>query len=333
MKHLKLITVSILLFAAVFPSAAQEECRRDATGLFSSRPSFRAYATLQYTLDKDVNSFSIRRIRFLMRGDIVPQLGYTAQLDLSQKFAPVDLYTEYRPSRAFRLRIGQFKVPFSLENRYATLSYEGIYSSQFISQTMTDKGGRDIGIAASGSLLPNDYADSALIDYWVGIFNGAGINTLDNDRTKDVAARININLSNNFLISASAYHSLTHKDSNPQRTVFAVGAKFTNAPLLIRGEWFEGQVNHNDLRSCYALIGFRPIDRMLPYVKYDYANDSITARTDYVAGIDYWAFDSLRIQLYYAYRCSNPSTGIGRPWVTTPEQRQSLFSAGVTFVM
>src|SRR5208283_660183 len=113
---------------------------------------------------------------------------------------------------------GQFLVPFSLESLTQDRNLETIDRSQVVSALAARKGdlanklvdsignqnGRDIGIQVSGSFLhiENRY----LVDYYLALLNGAGVNTLDNNQSKDFAGRLVLHPFKILDIGASYYN-------------------------------------------------------------------------------------------------------------------------------
>jgi len=151
---------------------------RSADGSFELRTQGRVQA--RYTFESidpgdgaDTETemqFSIPRARIKMAGHAFSdEWRYTVQIDFGKGFVGLkDYYVEYRPSSDFRVRVGQYKRPFSRQQ---------INSSgrlQFVDRAITDRAfgsGRDIGI-----MLHNGIGGSREdgFEWAVGIFNGTG---------------------------------------------------------------------------------------------------------------------------------------------------------------
>ena len=92
-----------------------------------------------------------------------------------------------------RIKVGQFKRPFTFENPMHPVDQGFMGYSQNVQRLsgFNDRtgeqasNGRDIGIQLQGDLLPNSSGRN-LVHYLVGVFNGQGINTKDADNRKDI---------------------------------------------------------------------------------------------------------------------------------------------------
>ena len=93
----------------------------------------------------------------------------------------------------FNITVGQFKIPFSLENLTSTNKLELIDRSQAVEalaargkDVIGNQNGRDIGIQVGGSLIKK--RNGSLLEYRLGVFNGSGINMADTaNEAKDMA--------------------------------------------------------------------------------------------------------------------------------------------------
>ncbi len=62
------------------------------------------------------DGFDVRRARLDFKGNFTPFFAYRLQADLADKPKIVDAYAEIRLSDYFNITLGQFRIPFSLEN-------------------------------------------------------------------------------------------------------------------------------------------------------------------------------------------------------------------------
>jgi hypothetical protein len=100
-----------------------------------------------------------------------------------QKPAPTDAFINFGPSSWFNLQVGQFYLPFTMENRISdntTPFLERSVVVRNIGAPLT----RDIGVMAWGE-SPN-----GRLYYAVGIFNGDGPNRPNQDARFDYAGRV-----------------------------------------------------------------------------------------------------------------------------------------------
>jgi hypothetical protein len=96
-----------------------------------------------------------------------------------------DAFLEYRPFDFFKVRVGQFKVFFSMqESLLPDQHHLGIIPSPYVSAVPA----RDMGIMIFGDGLPifcGEFTEDYL-SYSIGLFNGSGINSTDNNNNKMV---------------------------------------------------------------------------------------------------------------------------------------------------
>ncbi|MBO1362436.1 porin [Prevotella sp. A2931] len=146
------------------------------------------------------NSFNLRMFRLALEGKIKNEFYWKAQVQLNGNTSTlgssprvVDLFAEWQRYTAFKVKIGQFKRPFSFENPlhpivqgFMSYSQNVLKLAGFSDRTGEHaSNGRDIGVQIQGDFLPN--ADGRnLLHYQVGVFNGQGINTKDVDQRKDI---------------------------------------------------------------------------------------------------------------------------------------------------
>lgn len=154
--------------------------------------------------NKKSNSFDVRLVRIALDGRILNDFywkmqfqlnGNTSELGSSARI--VDLFAEWQKYDFFRVKIGQFKNPFTFENPMHPIDQGFMSYSQVVTKIagFSDRAGthssngRDIGLQVQGDFLKNA-AGRNLLHYQVGVFNGQGINTSDVDQQKNLIGGI-----------------------------------------------------------------------------------------------------------------------------------------------
>jgi phosphate-selective porin len=178
-----------LILAVLFcsgPAAGQD--KEEPPAVTSSR-SFRlsGYAQFLYIYyEKGIDTFSIPRARLSLDGTLVKNLRYRLTADAVKSPALIDAMLDFQFKPYLGLRVGQYYVPFSLESTTSDSELDVIYRSQAVIALAPGRDigaqGRDIGAMLTGK--------TSIVEYFVGIFNGAGINRLDTNKNKDVSARV-----------------------------------------------------------------------------------------------------------------------------------------------
>lgn len=128
------------------------------------------------TTPSDENiSFQIRRLRLIFSGNgFYPWVKYFVQIgqDKGGTFETKDAFLDFAYYKELTPRIGQWKVPFQIEEITSDALLEFGGDRSIVNDEFTLE--RDIGAEIYGSLFNN------LIEYAGGVFNGAGRNVSPN---------------------------------------------------------------------------------------------------------------------------------------------------------
>lgn len=190
----------VLLAGASF---AQDKDKKE-TPFVSISKMFKlsGYTQVQYVGWKTgVDNFSVRRSRLTLSGDIMKKMRYKLQMDIAKTPTLLDAMMEYEFSKAFQLRVGQFLIPFSLENVTATSDVDMVNRSQPEEKLAPGRDnsaqGRDVGVSVFGTY--------SIVDYTVALLNGAGINKADTNSHKDLAGRVVVRPIEHLAVGGSYY--------------------------------------------------------------------------------------------------------------------------------
>lgn len=296
-------------------------------------PRISGYVQAGYEWSDESSSFFIKRVRLDLRGDIARKLDYRVQLEFASSPKIVDAYLQYRPFRQLNFKLGEYKIPFTIENTdYVPLKFELIeyplalqrlmgfaepIGGRYVGgamqggETLKDTG-RDMGLTLHGSFFP--CGERALLSYDVGVLNGAGINLRDNNRSKDVVARLTLRPVRGLTLSGSWYGGEYGADCLERQRVSA-GVCYDRGRGVVRGEWIGGRTGYAateeyaagtfDSSGWYVLGGVRLTPTLMPVVRYDtLLPDTASAdsrQTNWTAGILWHPVRPLRCQLNYTY--------------------------------
>ena len=280
--------------AALKAQAAARDARLDRL------PRLSGYVQAGYEWSDGSSSFFIKRVRLDLRGALARTLDYRVQLEFASSPKIVDAYLHYKPFRQLNFKLGEYKIPFTIENTdYVPLKFELIeyplalqrlmgfaepIGGRYVGgamqggETLKDTG-RDMGLTLHGSFFP--CGERTLLSYDVGVFNGAGINLRDNNRSKDVVARLTLR----------PVRGLTLGEWIGGRTGYAATEEYAAGTF--------------DSSGWYVLGGVRVTPSLMPVVRYDTllsdtASDD-SRQTNWTAGILWHPVKYLRCQLNYTY--------------------------------
>ena len=269
-----------------------------------------------YSVDENSNTFYLKRARLAVNGDLSKIADLPVDFKLQADFAGspklVDLYVRYKPSAAFNLQFGQFKLPLTIENPdFSPTKLEFIDYSLVVQRLARMSGndmsgisatGRDIGIQAFGSLIPA--ADGHYyISYKAGFFNGSGINKSDTDRFKDFTGRIDFNPLSELTLAG--YYMVSLGDEAPRMDRFGGGLSYQGSNFFARSEYLAGHTGSLYSGGLYAMCGYKPIDNLSLVARYDRFNPELSlpaSQQYYTVGAIFAPFKFLQVHLNYTYK-------------------------------
>ena len=196
------IILALMALTTVSASAQKKQTIELPSWLSNVKLSGYGMIQYQYSGQKNAesNSFYIRMGRIALEGRIADDFywktqiqfnGNTSNLGTSPRM--VDLFAEWQKFEYFKVKIGQFKNPFTFENPMHPIDQGFMGYSQNVSKLagFSDRAGehasngRDIGLQLQGDFLKNASGRN-LLHYQIGVFNGQGTNTKDVDYQKNV---------------------------------------------------------------------------------------------------------------------------------------------------
>jgi hypothetical protein len=280
------------------------------------------------------------------QGDFSTRWGYRILIDFvggsggtaptgGTLFSPqlLDAYISYKAADFLKITAGQFLIPFSQESLTPDRGLETIDRSQVVSALVARKGdisnklvdsignqvGRDIGLMLNGSLikLENRY----LVDYYLALVNGAGINTLDNNPYKDIGGRLIFHPIKILDLGVSYYNGFdvftTSPGINQERVRLGTEFALNYQSLSVKGELIQGKdgnsnpiVHHGWYMQGSYFIWPKHLQGVFRYDVYD-PNEAkpkdFEKSVYYVFDVNYFFNVWTKIQMEYSLRTENPS--------------------------
>ena len=196
------IILALMALTTVSASAQKKQTIELPSWLSNVKLSGYGMTQYQYSGQKNAesNSFNIRMGRIALEGRIADDFYWKTQIqfngntsNLGSSPRMVDLFAEWQKYDYFKVKVGQFKNPFTFENPMHPIDQGFMGYSQNVSKLagFSDRAGehasngRDIGLQLQGDFLKNANGRN-LLHYQIGVFNGQGINTKDVDNQKNV---------------------------------------------------------------------------------------------------------------------------------------------------
>lgn len=149
------------------------------------------------------DGFRLIRARLTFKTEIDPRVALNVQIDVAARHATntqvlnmlTDGYFDLKFVKDHTIRLGQFKVPFGLENPMSDAK-TFLVNTSIVKNTSINT--RDIGVDISSK--------RPAVEYHVAILNGAGANKNDNNTKKDILGTVQTTLGK-VTVGASAINS------------------------------------------------------------------------------------------------------------------------------
>lgn len=324
----KRTVLSLLIFTALFlthftvlpPTATSQTNTAE-----SSYPSYKVGGFLQqqFIADETSNSptrFYTHRARIGISGSITERIsvnfigGFTEPPNDSPSL--VNAFIDFNLDPFFKVRTGQFLVPFGLEGPEPIPLNPAIERTTAIRQLNTFALFRDVGIQVSGSRSGFNYA--------VAVVNGTGANRLEQINPKDLVGRIGYDITDELGIGVSGHLGQYQTDPSNEghESRFRSGAdiSYRGTPLFLRGEYM---IREDDLpeggsakmNGGYLLGGYELTDALEAIVRYEYYEPNTDLDDDhftaFTIGANYYFIGNTRISANYKFRDNRLNPAIG----------------------
>jgi len=343
MKHLSKCLTALFMFsilAACYPAFAQQapadttkkepsKAKEFALNL-SQKLKLNGYAQARYQYffeelangDRRPNTFDIRRARLDLKGNVHnDKIGFRLHVDFAGTPKILDAMMSYSFNKFLKVTLGEYKLPFSLENNTSSNVLISINRSQVVEAMVArsrdpigNHNGRDIGLQLSGVVEAGGEKEFNIIEYAVGVFNGEGINNLDENQMKDFSGRLVIQPLKGLSFGGSYYNGegnwsvkdTANKDifADRNRDRFGGEIAFVKPRYAATAEFIRGEDDATTKQGFYVQAsGYAVKDHLQLVYKYDWFDGDIdkddNASTHHIFGINYYLNKYARIQAHY----------------------------------
>jgi phosphate-selective porin OprO and OprP len=271
-----------------------------------------------------IDGFDIRRARLDIKGSISPYFAYRLQTDFALSPKLLDANADIKLADYFNITVGQFKIPFSLENLTSSNKLEAIDRSQAVEalvyrskDVIGNHNGRDIGMQTGGSFLK--IKNKSLIDYRLGLFNGNGINRSDSiTESKTVVGRLVFHPVKGLDIGGSYLNGHEYFDPDPKKNQplqrdnydmirFGTELSYEYKNISLRSEFLSGKDGTISRQGYYIQAGYYIIPQKLQFIakldSYDKNMDKAGDVSTYYIGALNFNFNPVtRLQVGYTIK-------------------------------
>ena len=302
---------------AVLPASAQsvgEDLLQNTT--FGGYVIAKGSATTSDDTDKKAD-MSLRLVRLYIDsrlGDFAMKVQLHVNGNTSGVNGPrlVDAWAEWQRWKEMRVKVGQFKRPFTFENpMHPWLLGRGAYSqltdrlAGFNDRTGEHQSnGRDFGLQLQGDLFASSRDGHRWLHYQAGVFTGQGINFADKNTRKDLIGGLWVSPVKELQVGLFGWTG-NYVDSDKQtheRRRYAVGANY-NGRWTARAEF---AVDNADGKAdaWYVIAGTPTWHRTRLFAHYDvYRNGKSqdNAKSLYGLSLQHQPHPNLMLQANWAF--------------------------------
>lgn len=292
--------------------------------------------TVQSQNGEEKNALDLQRFIVMADARITDKISFWLMYDFASSKLH-EYYAQYAFLPALKLRIGQYKQPFTMESLLPPTLISNINLDESVAFMAGIAGdpcygigrvGRDLGVMLTGDLWLKD--GKPLVNYSIGVFNGAGMNQKENNNQKDVIGQVNLMplpktiFSASFMLgtakaqAASAYGCFAEGE-NYKRNRFTIGADHKNRIVNLRSEAMWGNDGGAKSMGWYANAEFHLTKRLDLVANYDYLKRNLdlsdSATQNWIGGLQYWVYKQCCVRSQFVYK--DPKAGAStKMWVT-----------------
>lgn len=257
------------------PGPAKVAVGKAGQGFFQPGILMQGWFLFERTGSAELSTFRLRRAELIAKGEILPKrVAYSVMIDPAKvrEFNTVtvagppdamgapttitvrqpvtavsvlqDFYITFL-SPYIDVSLGQFKIPVSWEG-YNSSGKLIMPERAFVSTQFGDK--RDLGVRLAKTFPKWGYS--------AGVFNGAGLNNLDNNNQKDVALRLEVYPIKGMVIGGVTYDSIGYRRRGGTKDRWEADFRYEAGPYLVQAEYIRARDVTKDLAEPTDAQGF-----------------------------------------------------------------------------
>lgn len=291
--------MGVLTMAVVLPAVAQELKAPKISGFINARYAWS---------DKEdaTHGFDIRRVRLAADGVLSDKVDYKFQAEYETSVKVIDAYLRWKIRPEVNVQIGEFKVQYSQETLYGPVTWITIENPAAVAKlngysdlSGLKANGRDVGVTLYGDLF------NKVVTYRIGVFNGNGINTKDDNDKKDFSGLLWVRPLKQLAFSIGHYQgTYGAKGDEHVRIRNSAGVEYKDDKLTVRGEYLNGNTAGQKSDGAYATAAYWISKAVQPLLSVDYFKadrDGDEKQWNYQVGVNVIPVKKLRIQAAYTY--------------------------------
>jgi hypothetical protein len=282
------------------------------------------------------STFQMKRMRLILDKKLSGVFDIRAQFEIFPPFydgtpyakkviTTMDAFVNAHVNKAVSFRVGQYYLPLGFENYdvspatletidFSSITYRIVCRNPVSSPNLIDYG-RDTGVMMYGDLFENAEKGFSYISYNLSVTNGYIATLLDDNKSKDIVARLTVRPIKHLRITGS-YNWGEYRGPNasgdtenylPLRRYIAGIWYDDPRGLVLRSEWGRMESTRATIREegLYVLAGYR-VGKWLPVARWDRYRDlnyaaSAVNRDNLLVGCSFEATKDVKFQLNYIH--------------------------------
>lgn len=202
----------------------------------------------EYQTNEGENRFQVRTARVALDGKVIPIVEYRAEIDLSDegRIRMLDAYAGVLPVKGLALRIGQMRVPFSID-AHRSPHKQYFANRSFIAKQVGDV--RDVGLYA-GYTLP-----TVPLTLEGGFFSGSGLTEQKDYWTKGLNFSAKVRYDLPFGLSLQGSMQKVSPDGG-HVYLYDGGMTFQKAGWTLEAEYLRKHYTSNTFKDVNAFDAF-----------------------------------------------------------------------------
>lgn len=217
--------------------------------------------------------------------------------------ALVNAFADFRVHSLFKIRAGQFVVPFGHEGPQLIFQNPAIERSRAFRTTNTYNMVRDVGFNISGK--------SSLWGYEAAWLNGSGANLSDGLEATDFMGRLFLKPIENLKIGASGNYSESRLPAKTETLRYGGDFSWEPGDFLLHGEYFhrtdENGSEEHSVNSAFLLAGYTLAEDFQPIVRGEFSEGETIGQDDLdfysvMPGFNWYYADPSRLAINYDIR-------------------------------
>ena len=228
----------------------------------------------EYQTEEKDGRFEVRNARVAFGGNVLPNVIYKAEIDFSDEgqIKMLDAYAGIKPLKAFSLRLGQMRVPFSID-AHRSPHQQYFANRSFIAKQVGNV--RDVGLTFGYTF------DKIPLTLEAGTFNGSGLTNQKDYWTKSVnfSAKAQVFLPHGFNVTLSMQKI---RPDHIGIMMYDAATYYHSHGWHLEAEYLYKHYSHEAFISVHAADVFASYDIRMgsgalkyitPLVRYDFMSD------------------------------------------------------------